>query len=206
MIVLTVTGGIGSGKSEVCRIIHDAYGFPVYEADKKVKELYRKDISLLEGIENELKCSLRDEQGCFMPGSLAERIFGDHDAMNKVESLVFPALVEDFNSWKQDHADKDAVVFESATVLEKDFFNGFSDKVIIVDAPFDTRLKRACARDKASEQDILRRMMAQKLMNSVSEGYGDLGVDAVIRNEKDFASLESEVKAVINGILTSKHN
>lgn len=206
MMILTVTGGIGSGKSEVCRIIHSLYGYPVYEADVKVKELYSTCPGLLDKIARALGCTLTDDDGKFVPERMAERIFGDGEALETVEALVFPALIEDFNLWKNAFADEEAVVFESATILEKEFFSTFSDRVIVVDAPFDVRLERACRRTGAPTKSILSRMQAQRLMNSISEGYVDPRVDAVIKNDKDLASLESAVRSAIDGLLTNKHN
>lgn len=43
-MVIIVTGGIGSGKSEVCRMIASEYGFPVYDADSRVKEIGRAHV------------------------------------------------------------------------------------------------------------------------------------------------------------------
>ena len=63
MQVLIVTGGIGSGKSEVCRIIQDAFDCGVYNADARVKMLYDNHPSLLDDIEAELGTALRDSDG-----------------------------------------------------------------------------------------------------------------------------------------------
>ena len=134
MIILVVTGGIGSGKSEVCRILANKGLTAQYNADSRVKELYTSVPGLLESIEQKLDCVLRDECGRFVPQSLAKRIFSDRQALEIVESLVFPALVEDFRGFAQGFGDG-IVVFESATILEKPQFDGFGDKVILVDAP-----------------------------------------------------------------------
>ena len=87
-MVTVVTGGIGSGKSEVCRIIHEEYGFPVYEADRKAKELYVRYPELLSAIESSLDCVVRDSENVFQPRLLAERIFGDGNALATVEGLL----------------------------------------------------------------------------------------------------------------------
>ena len=71
MKVLVITGGIGSGKSMACRYLHSQYGWPVYEADTRVKELYASHPTLLSDIEAALGTDLRDADGVFNPKILA---------------------------------------------------------------------------------------------------------------------------------------
>ncbi|MBE6233585.1 MAG: dephospho-CoA kinase [Bacteroidales bacterium] len=192
MKVLVVTGGIGSGKSEVCRILHDRYGIQCYDADAAVKELYRSDGTLLDSIEDALGRNLRDDEGNLRPQLLAECIFTSDASMNTVEGLVFPALEEHFRQWKSFQKGK-FVVFESATVLEKPYFDGFGDIVIVVDAPFVLRLSRAARRDSRSENEVLSRMNVQKLMNRISDGFCDPRVDYLLRNDSDMEELVRRV-------------
>jgi dephospho-CoA kinase len=87
MRVLAVTGGIGSGKSEVCRILA-RHGLQMqYNADARAKALYTECPGLLDAMEDALGCVLRSEDGRFMPSALAAVIFTDKDAMEKVEAL-----------------------------------------------------------------------------------------------------------------------
>lgn len=168
-MIIVLTGGIGSGKTSASEILARKYGFDVYEADKRVKDLYESHPELLARIEEALNMSCRTEDGRFDPSLLASRIFADENDLNKVESLVFPVLMEDFQEWKNSCEAED-FVFESATVLEKAYFKKFWDAVIIVDAPVSVRLQRASKRDDTSEEQIRARMSHQKLMNAISEG------------------------------------
>lgn len=168
-MTLVITGGIGSGKSTASDILARKFGFHVYEADKRVKSLYESHPHLLSMIEDALNMSCRDENGHFKPSLLASRIFADINDLNKVESIVFPVLLEDFQKWKDSRGEGD-FVFESATILEKPFFNRFWDAAIVVDAPVDVRVKRTLQRDSATEDMVKARMSHQKLMNSISEG------------------------------------
>lgn len=90
MEVLVVTGGIGSGKSEVCRILERNGLKAQYNADSRVKELYASCPDLLEKIEEKLQSPVRDSEGRFRPQLLAARIFSDEEALAAVESIVFP--------------------------------------------------------------------------------------------------------------------
>ena len=195
--VLVISGGIGSGKSTVCRILEEKYQWPVYEADSKVKELYHTSPTLLSDIESKLGASFRDESGAFQPYLLASRIFTDPRALSDVESLVFPVLMADFDRWKEKYDNKDFVVLESATILEKPQFKGFGDKTILVDSIVEKRLERACLRDNASRESIYARMLNQKMMNSISEGELKPDVDAVIQNLGTLTDLKYSVLRVI---------
>ena len=138
----------------------------------------------------------------FVPSRLAERIFADADVLKLVESLVFPALMDDFKEFCTMNSDHEFVIFESATILEKPQFDGFGDIVVLIDAPFDIRLKRACVRDNADRDKVLARMNNQKLMNSLSEGMTDPRIDAVIMNDGNVEELEAKVKIMVETILS----
>ena len=66
-MILIITGGIGGGKSVAAGMLNEIYGFPVYSADVRVKELYDECPGLLANIEAQLGCSLRDKDGSFVP-------------------------------------------------------------------------------------------------------------------------------------------
>ena len=200
MMILLVTGGIGSGKSEVCRILRDSGYIFQYNADMRAKALYEEHPTLLADIENSLGCCFRDDEGRFQPSRLASVIFSDRSALEKVESHLVPAMLEDFNDFAR-MSGGDVVVFESATVLEKPQFEGFADKVILVDAPFEVRLARACRRDGTDRDRVLARMQNQKLMNELSEGYVDPRIDYIILNDGSLEDLECRTKIAINSLI-----
>ena len=188
MKVIIVTGGIGSGKSQVCRLLQENYGIPVYEADSRAKCLYSEIPGLLDSIEDALCCKLRGESGEFIPQLLAEVIFNDASALQKVEELLFPAMMNDFEQWAG-QIGKEVVAFESATVLEKKQFEGFGDIVLLVDAPMDLRIARAMARDAVERDKILKRIAAQQLMNRLSYGEVDPRIDYTLKNESTLENL-----------------
>ena len=171
MTVLVVTGGIGSGKSLVCRMLHERWNLPVYDADSRVKALYMEHPTLLAEIETALGCVLRDGNGQFVPQMLAERIFSDSAAMEKVEALVFPALLDDFRA----------------------FSSAMEGTVMFVDAPMDLRLERACMRDGSSRERIMSRMESQKLVNSLCGKPAGGRIDAVVVNDGTVQELQERV-------------
>lgn len=200
MRVLAVTGGIGSGKSEVCRILA-RHGLELqYNADARAKALYTECPGMLDAMEEALGCVLRSEDGTFIPSALAAVIFTDKGAMEKVEALLYPEMIRDFHRVMQEAGENQIVVFESATFLEKRQFDGFADTVLLVDAPFEVRLERACARDEASRDAIMARMKCQTLMNALSEGQEDPRIDYRVLNVGTRQELEEKVLKVLKEI------
>ena len=191
-MIVIITGGIGSGKSQVCRVLEDMYGFPVYEADRKAKELYVRYPELLSSIEKELDCSIRNEKGEFQPSLLAGRIFGDEAAISVVESLLFPYLIADFNEFAESSGN--IIIFESATVLAKAQFDGFADKTVLVDAPYELRISRACERDGISRDAVLARMSAQPFPPFAEVNKAK--IDEIIVNDGSIDELEAAVKSL----------
>jgi len=193
MKVLVVSGGIGSGKSTVCRMLENDYGIPVYEADSRVKELYNELPSMLLKIEQTLGESFRNGDGDFQPALMAARIFSDPDALQQVESVVFPVLTDDFARWKGMHIDREFVALESATILEKPALSGLGDVTIVVDAPLELRIERAAARNGASKESVRDRARSQVLMNSISAGHVLSSVDYVLKNDDDLLALDENL-------------
>ena len=195
MKIVAVTGGIGSGKSTVCNIL-SASGIPVYEADSAAKRLYAKDDSLLDAIEEAYGCSIRLPGGALDTRKLAGIAFSSPDKLRVLEGIVHPAVLKDFLRWKALqstlHGDKPYCVIESAIILDKPEFLSHVDKVVLVDASLSTRLRRACERDGAEPEEIIRRMSAQ---------HFDLSkVDAILRNEGSEADLQTETLRVFRGL------
>lgn len=198
-MIIVLTGGIGSGKSQVCRILAEKYGFHIYEADSKVKDLYHDHPTLLDDIESSLGKSFRGNDGVFQPSLLSKVIFSDKAALETVESIVFPVLKEDFADWMADIHDGLPIVFESATVLEKPYFDSFGDITVLVNAPYSLRLERAVRRD-ADKNRVESRMAHQILMNRLSDGYHDDRIDYVIDNSGPIEELESKINDFVSKI------
>ena len=199
-MIIVLTGGIGSGKSTAAKILAEEWGYPVYEADSSVKRLYVSDDRLLADIESDAGRSFRNPDGGFSPSQMAQYIFSVNGAVERVEGRVFPALVKDFERW-QSGCCSDVVVFESATILEKPYFKGFGDVVVIVDAPLEMGIERAMARDGATREGVISRVERQKLMNDISDGR-NVPEDAYIcRNEGSLSQLSSRLKEIIEIII-----
>lgn len=187
METIFLTGFIGSGKSAVSALLRER-GIPVYDSDARTKALYDESPSLVPALEKALGMPLRTTDGKLDRKALAAVIFTDDDARERVEALVYPAVLEDFLRWREVHDDAPFVVLESAIILSKPIFNGLADRVVLVTAPREVRLQRVMARDGLSEEEVIRRMDAQQMPMD--------GIDTVLQNDGTPEQLRRAVDAV----------
>ena len=159
MRTILVTGGIGSGKTEVCKYLA-SLGFPVYDSDSRAKRLYDEVPGLAERVDAALGGGMLDAAGRLDRKALAAAVFAGGDALRRLEAVVHPEVLADFLRWRG-MQDAEAVFMESAIAAGLPLFAGVFDSVILVDAPESLRLERACRRDGASREAVLARIRAQ---------------------------------------------
>lgn len=161
MNVLAVTGGIGSGKTHIVNMFA-SMGVPVYFTDDRAKELYDISDELIVSLQSILGKDIV-ENGRLRKDIMAQRLFADKSLLDKVEGVVHPAVVDDFNNWKimQEGLRPPFVIIESAIFLEKPLLRPVADKVLVITAPLDLRIKRVQGRSNISEEQIIERMNNQ---------------------------------------------
>jgi len=161
MFCFACTGGIGTGKSYVVRIF-SALGIPAYIADDRAKELYKIDKSLLDRLVEVLGDKIVVD-GVLQKSIMAGIIFSNKELLMKVNQIVHPRLLEDFYVWRdeQERRGVDMIVYESAIFLETPTFRSIADKVIVVTAPVDVRIRRVIKRDKIEEKLVRQRISKQ---------------------------------------------
>ena len=157
MFKVGITGGIGSGKSTVCRLFA-ARGVAVYDCDAAAKRLMAEDEALKGAI------VARFGEACYCDGVLnrsylAEQIFGGDEAREALNGLVHPAVIADFERWAEEQAGE-YVVLESAILFEAGLEKHL-DCVVAILAPKPLRLERAMKRDDAKREQIEARMATQ---------------------------------------------
>jgi len=148
-----VTGGIGSGKSIVCRIF-TALGIPVYVADDRAKWLTEHDPILKADILRVMGPNAYDALGHYNRGWIASQVFTDPALLQQLNNVIHPRVLSDTQAWVQEHTDKPYLIKEAAIMNAAGKGNTL-DKVIVVSAPLDLRIKRILKRDPhRSEQEI----------------------------------------------------
>ena len=158
MISIAITGGIGSGKSYIARMLEE-YDIPIYNTDDEAKRLMVSD----EGIRHDLVALLGEEvyvQGALNKSLLASYLFANAENTARINRIVHPRVKTDFCRWMEQHADKEIVGMECAILFEAGFENAV-DAVVMVYAPEALRIERAMKRDHATEAQIRARISAQ---------------------------------------------
>lgn len=161
MFCFAVTGGIGSGKSYLIRLM-SSLGLPAYIADFRAKELYRTNVQLVKNLATLLGDEILSEDG-IRKDVMASKIFSNPQLLEKVNSIVHPEVLRDFFKWRDSMVIEGhpAVIYESAIFLESPRFRSIADKVIVVVAPEEERIKRVMKRDSISEEHVRERMSRQ---------------------------------------------
>lgn len=159
MLTVGITGGIGSGKSTVCKVFK-ILGIPVFQADSVAKKLQDED--------PEIKRQLIDYFG---PGiylknvmlnrkKLANIIFNSPSALERVNHLIHPAVRKEFEHWKEKMSQYPYVLYEAAILFETGSAGRF-DYTILVVTDENERLQRVMKRDKLTAEATLQRMHNQ---------------------------------------------
>lgn len=157
MLKVGVTGGIGSGKTTICKIF-ESLGIPVYYADMEARRLIQEHPVLVEGY-RKLFGEKAFEYGKLNRSHVAKMIFHDPELILKVNALVHPVVREDFFQWSR--RQNAPYVIEEAAVLLEGGGNHLLDKIILVSAPENVRIARVVRRDGMSEEQVLKRMKYQ---------------------------------------------
>ncbi len=184
-IKIGITGGIGSGKSVVSRLL-GIMGIPVYISDIEAKRITQTDQVIRRGL-----CDLVG-QDVFQGGELnrpllASYMFGHPDRVQKVNELIHPQVKEDFRQWAARLESEQLVGMESAILVEAGFKNEV-DFLVMVYAPLEVRVERAVKRDGSSRELVMKRIEAQMS-------------DEVKRNHADFVIVNDDETPLIPQVL-----
>lgn len=158
MMKVGITGGIGSGKSTVCRLF-EQLGTAVYDSDREAKRLMTESADLRRQIGERFGAESYAADGSLNRGWLAARVFTDPQALADLNAMVHPAVMADFAAWAERQSG-DYVVLESAILFEAGLEQSV-DRTVAVLAPLELRLERTCRRDGCDRAAVRRRMAAQ---------------------------------------------
>jgi len=153
-----ITGGIGAGKSLVCKVLENM-GYPVFYSDQAAKIL----MNTQPGLKNDLIQLLGDEtyeNGELNRVYIAKRVFEDKTLLDKMNALIHPEVRNAFQQFVEENRNSLFVFNEAAILFETGAYKTF-DKTILVAAPEELRIDRVMNRDNVSEDQVLARMKNQ---------------------------------------------
>jgi dephospho-CoA kinase len=157
-LILGITGGIGSGKSTICKVFK-TLGVPVFEADLHAKKLINSNNEIRDGLQQLFGNNIYDENNLLNRSMLANLIFNDDNLLQKVNNLVHPAVRNDFIQWVEKQ-NSDYVIHEAAILFESGFYK-MMDFTVLVSAPKEMRIKRVVERDNIKAEMVESRIKKQ---------------------------------------------
>lgn len=161
-----VTGGIGSGKTTVCRIFETQLGIPVYYSDENARRLMNEDPEVVSAVRALLGNRAYTENGTGFERKtvldrewVAGKVFADQVLLEKLNGIVHHAVRKDMDAW-MDRQKSPYVIQEAAILIESGAAERL-DAIIAVTAPVELRIRRVMARDGMDEAAVRRRMANQ---------------------------------------------
>ena len=152
-----ITGGIGSGKTTVCKVI-EALGYPVYYADVEARKIIETDSDVTLAISNLFGNDIYSS-GKLDRQRLASLVFNNKELLAKLNGIVHPAVARHFQVWA--NRSNATIIFKEAAILFESGLNKLLDKTILVVAPEQVRLQRVIDRDNISVDNVKSRMANQ---------------------------------------------
>jgi len=174
-LLIGLTGGIGAGKSTVAKIFK-ALGVPVFNSDLEAKNIVNTNAN------NEIKSVFGEEvyvDGVLDSTKMAELVFNDKEALNKLNAIIHPKVKVAFSDWIQKQEGYQLLIKEAAILIETNNYQEL-DKTILVVAPEEVKIKRVIHRDNTDTTAVVNRMKTQ-----LSDAHKQKVVDFVIHNDDD---------------------
>ena len=186
MLNVGITGGIGSGKSTVCKVF-ETLGIPVYYADIRGKLLMTESEEVKNAVIKLLGPASYEESGILNRAFVAEKVFNDESLLNQLNQIVHPAVRKDSEAWQRRQKNVPYTVKEAALLFESGSYKSL-DYIITVHAPEDVCIQRVMARDQVTEAQVRARMDKQLPANYK-------------RDHADFVVLNDGIKHLIPQVL-----
>ena len=198
MLKVGITGGIGSGKSTVSSFF-SVLGVPVYDSDKRAKYLMQHDNSIIGTIKKEFgERSYLNNQ--LNRSYIAEIVFKNESKLKQLNSIIHPAVRTDFNNWLSQNSNAKFVIKEAAIMIESGAYKEM-DKLIVVNAKRDQKIKRIKKRDHLSLEDI-----ENRIQNQLSDEIRNQYADFIIENNSGKMELKQQVLSIYNKLTDQPKN
>lgn len=166
-----ITGGIGSGKSIVCRVF-ETLGIPVYYADERARWLTNHDPVLRAGIVDLLGADAYDANGQYNRAWVASQVFSNSDRLTRLNALIHPRVFMDTLAWAEQHQHAPYLVREAA-LIDQNRLGNTLDVVVLVTAPIEVRVARIRQRDPQRSEDEIRQIMARQMADDERMRFAD---------------------------------
>lgn len=187
MLVIGLTGGIGSGKSSVARIF-SALGAAVIDTDEIAHRLMAKGTPTLAAIIDQFGSSYKLPDGNLDRAKLRKRVFSDRAAKEKLETLLHPLIKQQVVS-EMAEAQGPYLILVIPLFFETGAYLDLVDRVLVVDCDENQQISRTMSRSKLSADEV-RTVMAHQAPRAERIKQAD----DILSNRGDHADLEEQVK------------
>jgi dephospho-CoA kinase len=166
-----ITGGIGSGKSLVCKAFSHL-DIPIYDADSHARKLMLKDLELIESIKNNFG------EACYFPDGklnrefLATKAFKNDLSLRQLNELVHPKVGTDFKQWSVLQSGLPYVIKEAALLIESGSYKDL-DQLIVIKASKEKRIERVLLRDSFRSKSEIEAIIDKQLTDAEFEKHAD---------------------------------
>ena len=188
MIVIGLTGGIGSGKSTVSDILKEQ-GIPVVDGDLIAREVVEPHRPAYDEIVRAFGTEVLQQDGTLNRKRIGEIVFSDPEKLSMLNSIthkeIYKVILERLESLKETGK---ALVFLDVALLFETGFDQLTDWVWVVDAPDAVRVERIQKRDGLKEEEILKRIQSQ-MSRELRNKKGNLVLD----NSKSREELKDQI-------------
>ncbi len=174
MLKVGITGGIGSGKSIISKVF-SSLGVGIYDADTRAKWLMSNDEKLKAGIISNFGEQAYTNNGELNRAYLGSVVFSDPEKTKTINSLVHPRVGSDFENWIKNQSGN-YIVKEAALLIESGSYKQL-DKLILVTAPIDLRIKRVLKRDPQRTEETVRSIMDKQMKEEDMIPFADFVID-----------------------------
>ena len=156
--LIAVCGGIGAGKSTVTRLLR-IMGYPVYDCDSQAKRLMEESEPVKQQLIDLFGPTAYD--GNHLNRQLiASQVFNDKSLLNKLNSIVHPAVKSDIIHWAHNNQG-DELLFVETAILKESNLEQLFDNIIYVTAPIDIRIRRVMKRSNLTHSQVIERINNQ---------------------------------------------
>ncbi|MDB4844232.1 dephospho-CoA kinase [Hellea sp.] len=191
MIKVGLTGSIGMGKSTVANMFKN-YGFPVFDADKVVHDLYKKGGAAINTIKNFYPEAVINNT---VNREILRSFIGENpDKIGELESLIHPLVGAERDGFLKTNKNKEILVFDVPLLFETGL-NKIMDIVVVVSAPYHIQYERVLSREGMTEK-IFKGLLAKQLSDDAKKSMADI----VIKTDDSLKTTNNQVKEFISSL------
>lgn len=191
MVIVGITGGIGAGKGVAAEFFRKR-GAAIIDADEIARELMQPGSRMLGEVVGEFGPGMLREDGSLDRRGLAKRVFGDSDAVRKLNAIAHPPIKDEIgrriNELRRGGGAR--VVFLVAPLLLEAGLGEAVDRVLVMRCEEEERVRRVMARDGISGEEVRQRMGAQMAAEEQA-GRADWVVDSTGGRDEVYQRLQA---------------